>query len=53
MTPDLLPYEAGPPIFWDQADVVDDALLSKNRRGPVGSTTQSNSWNSMSVTNGP
>jgi hypothetical protein len=27
MTPDLLPHEARPVVLWDQADVVDVALL--------------------------
>ena len=50
MTLDVLPHEAIPIFFWDQADVVgvsllvvmsDDAIM--NRRGPTGSVGQSNS----------
>jgi hypothetical protein len=60
MIPDLLPHEARPVVFLDQADVVDVSLLLvmnddaiMNRRGPVGSAGQYDSRHSMSSTCGP
>jgi hypothetical protein len=59
-TPDFLPHEARLVVFLDQADVVDDGLLLvmnddviMNRRGLAGSTSQSDSQNSVSATYGP
>jgi hypothetical protein len=60
MIPDLLPHEARPAVLWDQADIVDSALLLvmnddaiMNKRDPAGSIGQSDSQHSMSATCGP
>jgi hypothetical protein len=59
-TPNLLPYEETHVVFLDQADVVDVSLfltmnddVIMNKRGHVGSSSQSDSQNSMSTTCGP